>query len=921
MQSKTTRFGLFLVLCSLFFFSKTSAQLVTKSVDDGTDGTLRQEILDTPAGGTITFAEGIDTIALTSELLIEKELTISADSTARVIIDAQTQSRIFNITAGPVTLSYLNLVNGNSYPDNVGGGIKDVAVDLNLFDINITNCLSLSGGGVYIQEAENFVVIGGTMQENLGFNEGGAFHIQAENTTFEDVLIDRNGSDDAGAGIFNNGGNLRISGSTISNNTFTSFSGVSIDGAGIYNSGGNLVIENSTLTKNDSRSEGGAIFSTGGNVEITDSEISNNGAKFYGGGMALFGNTLVTLSNVNLSGNSGSGPDNSPVFNDGAGIYASGNAKIVINGGTINNNEAGRNGGGIYLKHGELTINGTEILENSANDARDFEGGGAIYNSGGTLIINAATRFINNIVNSSSSYGGALLIEEGGTLLINNPIGDPVLFQGNYARGFGGAIAYRSSQPLNLNNVVFAENTALYGGAFHNTSSSEINISGGEFSGAGKGDESVIEGGAIWNTNGTLNIEDTSISENNVNERGGGIYNNGGTININNSEIDGNLILDFDIENDSGGGAIYNTGGGNLTISNTLISNNSVSTFGGAIVDNSTGTIGTVSLTNVIFRNNSTDYDEDQIGAGGALYMKGSGFATIVFCEFSNNITGKEGGAIWNDTATINIKTSTISGNYTSSSYNEQQSDGKGGGIYNRAGSIYIDASTLVLNNSENIGGAIYNATSAAITTLKNSIVALNSAVEGNNLAGENGFVSADYNLIGEDSLSVFQSMSNDLEGTVENPLDPMIDSLANNGGFTQTHALLENSPAFNVGNPIDDFPDQRGEAVFAGRRDIGAFEAQTNLGVDDRNVIAQDKSLIYPNPSKGRSVTVNVPDAATAKVNISIYEIGSGRLISSQVGKSGLNSLKTDGLKAGTYIVRLVSDHTTESLKMILDR
>lgn len=99
--------------------------------------------------------------------------------------------------------------------------------------------------------------------------------------------------------------------------------------------------------------------------------------------------------------------------------------------------------------------------------------------------------------------------------------------------------------------------------------------------------------------------------------------------------------------------------------------------------------------------------------------MKGSGFATIGSCEFSDNFTGNEGGAIWNDTATINIKTSTISGNYTSPSHQEQPSEGKGGGIYNNAGSMYIDASTLVLNKSENKGGGIYNASAAATTTLK----------------------------------------------------------------------------------------------------------------------------------------------------------------------------------------------------------
>ncbi len=282
------------------------------------------------------------------------------------------------------------------------------------------------------------------------------------------------------------------------------------------------------------------------------------------------------------------------------------------------------------------------------------------------------------------------------------------------------------------------------------------------------------------------------------------------------------------------------------------------------------------------------------------------------------NSTFNQGGAIWNDAALINISTTTISGNITLGSENFESADLYTGAIYNKAGSFYIDASTLVLNKTNGAGGAIYNATSAATTTLKNSIVALNSAVEGNNLAGENGFVSADYNLIGEDSLSVFPAMSNDLVGTFDNPLDPMIDSLANNGGFTQTHALLNGSPAFNLGNPIDTFPDQRGELVFAGRRDIGAFEAQTNLGVE-AIIAASGRSLLYPNPSKNGSVQLNIPGSVTSEIRISVMEIGSGKLVLSQTGKSGVNILRTDGLNSGMYVVRLVSDRDVESLRMLV--
>ena len=74
-----------------------------------------------------------------------------------------------------------------------------------------------------------------------------------------------------------------------------------------------------------------------------------------------------------------------------------------------------------------------------------------------------------------------------------------------------------------------------------------------------------------------------------------------------------------------------------------------------------------------------------------------------------------------------------------------------------------------------------------------------------------------------------------DLSGTQQTPLDPDLEPLANNGSYTETHALGANSPAFNNGdctdidgNPVDE--DQRGSDYYTRPQeyacDIGAFEA-----------------------------------------------------------------------------------------------
>src|SRR5262249_19126698 len=71
---------------------------------------------------------------------------------------------------------------------------------------------------------------------------------------------------------------------------------------------------------------------------------------------------------------------------------------------------------------------------------------------------------------------------------------------------------------------------------------------------------------------------------------------------------------------------------------------------------------------------------------------------------------------------------------------------------------------------------------------------------------------------------------SSDLTGTVASPLVPMLGPLANNGGPTQTMALLPASPAIDAGSnlliPSGVTTDQSGASRSVnGTVDIGAFE------------------------------------------------------------------------------------------------
>ena len=92
--------------------------------------------------------------------------------------------------------------------------------------------------------------------------------------------------------------------------------------------------------------------------------------------------------------------------------------------------------------------------------------------------------------------------------------------------------------------------------------------------------------------------------------------------------------------------------------------------------------------------------------------------------------------------------------------------------------------------------------------------------VYNNNLIGNN---------LGVDGTIYTGDGNNDKAGTNSSPLDPLLDRLRRNGGFTQTMQLFPGSPAINAGaNPLDFFYDQR-EAPFnrvvCGVADIGAYE------------------------------------------------------------------------------------------------
>jgi hypothetical protein len=195
---------------------------------------------------------------------------------------------------------------------------------------------------------------------------------------------------------------------------------------------------------------------------------------------------------------------------------------------------------------------------------------------------------------------------------------------------------------------------------------------------------------------------------------------------------------------------------------------------------------------------------------------------TIRNSTISGNRAAEGGGGVLNDSGgTIMIVNSTISGNMAD----------EGGaianiGLFGENASVQLRYSTIVGNSAQQMGGAIFNFALGAPTTVTLAGSVVGDSVQGGDCVSDHGasVVDGGYNVI-EDNSCGFQG-----------GMDPKIGPLQDNGGPTETHALLAGSPLLDrIPSGSNDCgalvsEDQRGAArpqPVNGACDIGAFELE----------------------------------------------------------------------------------------------
>lgn len=502
-------------------------------------------------------------------------------------------------------------------------------------------------------------------------------------------------------------------------------------GGAIYNDGAFLEVNRSNLQLNMADFHGGAIFDINdATTYVRDSTIRDNSAPL-GGGIFVYHGGLLSVEGSNINNNSAS--------TEGGGINLGHGAELVVNDSVISFNHSARRGGGIF-KDGGADRLPTTITESTFEGNTADWGGGAIFIWRTPLTI-AGSQFLEN---QAGEYGGGLGYQNDSTETV---IVRSTTFDGNVSELDGGAIHF-SGERMTVTGDTFRNNTAQKGGAIHNAAAELSHY--------------------LIRPDTTMTIDSSTIQDNTASTDGGGIY-NGGTLTVNRSVIAGNTSASL-------GGGIHNLG--RVTVQDSTFRSNTAGFDGGGL-----NTYGKAKVTGSTFQDNSSK-------RGGGLASVG-GETTLTNDTFSKNSASEMGGGIFNMGPVIG--------------------DPKPGGG--------MDANHItVAYNSASSGGGI--AASGGVMKIKNSIVALSTS-GGDCSSGGGDLSGVSENLDSDDTCPGF---------TLKD--DPRLDALADNGGPTQTHALKVDSPAINAAPdcttiagaavPVDQRAHTRPVGAFC---DLGAYE------------------------------------------------------------------------------------------------
>jgi predicted outer membrane repeat protein len=234
----------------------------------------------------------------------------------------------------------------------------------------------------------------------------------------------------------------------------------------------------------------GATTTITGGANLVNSALSGNGPLNNGGAIEILGGT------VNITDQKGELPirftDDSATT--GGAIYVGPNTRLNIasNNFTFINNNAGL-GAAIYQSFGStVTIGPGTNRPPTVDRSIAFNGagnGGAIYNRGGQLTVDGLQIFNN----SSRGSGGGVYITDHQNSQLATTI-TRTYFHDNSANGNGGAIYLAGNSALNASGDTFTRDRAPQGGGIYVDTSSQANVINSTFVGVSPNPEGITVG-------------------------------------------------------------------------------------------------------------------------------------------------------------------------------------------------------------------------------------------------------------------------------------------------------------------------------------------------------------------------------------------------------------------------------------------
>jgi hypothetical protein len=152
--------------------------IVVTNLDDAGAGSLRQAIIDAPAGATIQFDAAIagGTIVLvTRDLTINRLVTIEGPAAGGITISGGLISRVFFVgSTGNLIARNLSIVNGR---DKFGGGIAvEGAATLDHSLLANNEAEFGDGGGIYVSDDGSVSLVNSTVSGNITPEAGGGVY-------------------------------------------------------------------------------------------------------------------------------------------------------------------------------------------------------------------------------------------------------------------------------------------------------------------------------------------------------------------------------------------------------------------------------------------------------------------------------------------------------------------------------------------------------------------------------------------------------------------------------------------------------------------------------------------------------------------------------------------------------------------------